>query len=498
MVQIDKKNNLYEIIYNSYLTGLKRLNNSSNSIDNLIYSLKYLVTNKSYLGFTRTNGIRQNMEETFDSIDECISIILKSYVEKLLKEPPIDKEEKILYNAVLETYKKYGIGQAIFAIKKVIVENSYMGFCKNSDASSKINFRNILQNNVVQEKIIFMVGRKIAVEAIDEVSKQYEEKYQEVSQRINEKNRNEISSFIINPNTYNLCREHILKGNQFNYNKMDYTNGKDLYASTDVGNVRQNQEDSVIILQHPKNPDFKMLVVADGAGGCAKGEVASSYITKDITEWFENISPQYYDARYISNLQYELNKRIEQINCKLFSKYRNSALSTFVGAIVTDKQTLVTNVGDSRAYIYADGELKQITEDDSFSYKWWKASSDIGKGQRIPDKDAVRFHKDSNKITKAVGTGAELYPSSTIISNDLYQTLMLFSDGITDCLSDDQIKAITKFTPRDVLSRSLIENAKVSNSGRRDLDPRFFNQFIKAGKDNATVAILDKREDEER
>lgn len=498
MVQIDKKDSLYALIYKNYLTSLKTLNNSSHSIDNSIYGLKYLISNKNYLGFAKTYGIRENMEKTFESIEECINTILRSYVERLLKEQPTDREEKYLYNAVLETYKKYGIEQAIFAIKTAILDNNYNAFCKNSDKSSNINYRKILQDNVVQEKLIFMVGRKIAVEAINELSKQNEEKYQEVSQKINERYGNEISSFIINPNTYNLCREHILAGKQFNYNKMDYTNGKDLYASTDVGNVRQNQEDSVIILQHPENPDFKMLVVADGAGGCARGEVASSFITKDIMEWFENISPQYYDSKYINNLQNELNKRIREIDSKLYSKYRRSACSTFVGAIVTDKQTIVTNVGDSRAYTYANGELNQITQDDNLSYNLWKSNSDIGEGRRIPDKDAVRFHKDSNKITQAIGMGDELYPNSTIIPNNSYQTLMLFSDGITDCLSDEQIKAITRYTPRDVLSRNLIESAKVCESGRRDLDPRFFNQFIKAGKDNATVAILDKREDEER
>lgn len=498
MVKKDKTDILNQIIYVNYLGNLKKYkNNSRDATRNTLYGIGYLLTNKNYLGFTKTDGARAIIEESFDDPKEFIDTIVYSYVEKLFAERPRSPQEEDLYLAALETYNKYGIEQVKGAIKKVILENDYGMFTRTSTILSDSNFRETLKQNVTPKNMRLIIGTKIVGDAIREVNKRYSEKYQKVEQEINKQYGERISNFTINTNAYNLCRDDILKGKQFEYNKLDYKVGKDLYASTDIGNVRQNQEDSVIILQHPKNPDFKMLVVADGAGGSAKGEVASSYITKEITKWFESISSQYYDSRNIIKLQRELNKRIAKINDMICSKYRGSAYSTFVGALVTDKQTIVTNVGDSRAYIYANGKLNQITKDDNVAYMLWESNYDIGDdGQKIPDKDAIRYHKSSNQITQAIGAEDEISPNSIIIPNSSYQTLMLFSDGITDCLSDKQIMAITKYTPKDLLARSLIENAKACESGRRDLDPCFFNQFIKAGKDNATVAILDKREEE--
>lgn len=500
MVKKDKTDILNQIIYVNYLENLKKYkNNSRDAIRSTIYNIRYLLTNKNYLGFTRTDRSRAIIEESFEDPTEFIDTIVNSYVKKLFAERPRAPQEEDLYIAALETYNKYGIEQVKGAIKKVILENDYGRFTRSSTILSDKNFRKTLMKNVTSEDMKLIIGTKIVGDAIRDINKKYSEKYQKVEQKINRQYGKRISNFTVNANTYNLCRDDILKGKQFEYNKMDYKVGKDLYASTDVGNVRQNQEDSVIILQHPENPDFKMLVVADGAGGSARGEVASSYITRDITQWFESLPSQYYDSRNIIELQRELNKRLAKINDILYSKYRSSAYSTFVGALVTDKQTVVTNVGDSRAYIYANGKLNQITKDDNVSYMLWESNYNIGDdGQKIPDKDAIRYHKNSNQITQAIGAEDEICANSIIISNNSYQTLMLFSDGITDCLSDKQIMAITKYTPKDVLSRSLIENAKACESGRSDLDPRYFNQFIKAGKDNATVAILDKREEDER
>ena len=253
-----------------------------------------------------------------------------------------------------------------------------------------------------------------------------------------------------------------------------------------MGNKRENQEDSVIILNHPQNPEFKMLVVADGMGGLASGEKASYAITSQITNWFENLDPRYFMDQNIQYLEQCFEKEIQNISKEIYNTYKGHSQSTFVGAIVADKKTIVSHVGDSRAYIYSQGELRQLTDDDSLSYSLWK-------GGYIKQKDDIRFHKDSNVATKGMGSDEYVIPKTSIISNSKYDTLLLFSDGVTDCLSDTQIMAITSSTSPKDLAKTLVDAAKNNHSYQYHLDPNEYNTHIPGGKDNTTAAVYDKR-----
>lgn len=104
-----------------------------------------------------------------------------------------------------------------------------------------------------------------------------------------------------------------------------------------------------------------------------------------------------------------------------------------------------------------------MTDDDNLAYIEWKTQWDryersVNGRMRRTDivkknmqKDNLRFHRKSNVITNCIGDGTEIANVHfTTINNCDYRTLMLFSDGVTDCLSDDQILAITRNTdPRD-------------------------------------------------
>ena len=118
------------------------------------------------------------------------------------------------------------------------------------------------------------------------------------------------------------------------------------------------------------------------------------------------------------------------------------------------------------------------------AYKLWKSGD-------INQKDDIRFHKDSNRLTKGMGISDDISPKSLVISNNSYDTLLLCSDGITDCLSDHQIKVITQKTSPATLARSLIEAAKHNISIRTDLNSENYNQRISAGKDNLSAAVYD-------
>lgn len=301
---------------------------------------------------------------------------------------------------------------------------------------------------------------------------------------------NQISNLQINSNVFNQCRQDILKGKQIHNRRSDYFL-ENMYASIDFGNKRENQEDSVIILNHPSNPNFKMLMVADGMGGMADGEKASFYITASITRWFESLNAQYFAKQNINALKQSFEQTIQSINKMLYATYNGNSSSTFVGAIVTEKETIISHVGDSRAYAYSQGKLYQLTEDDSLSYYLWKNGT-------IKQKDDIRFHKNSNVATKGMGISENVIPTTNFISNSDYDTLLLFSDGITDCLSDSQIMAITSTTPTKDLAKALVDNAKATNSIQTHLNSNEYNNFIEGGKDNTTAAIYDNHSNNSR
>ena len=319
-----------------------------------------------------------------------------------------------------------------------------------------------------------------------------EKQCERINQQISSQHPN-ITNFQVNPNTFNQCREDILNGQQLAFTRKDYSFDNNLYASIDWGNKRKNQEDSVIILKHPQNPDFKILVVADGMGGLDSGEKASSYITQSITNWFEGLNPQYFAEQNLEALKQCFENEISNISKHLYHTYGGKTSSTFVGAIVAEKETIISHVGDSRAYVYSQGELHQLTEDDSISYDLWKKGA-------IQQKDDIRFYKKSNVVTKGMGFNEDTIPTTSTISNTNYDTLLLFSDGITDCLSDKDIMAITSNTPTRFLAKTLVDAAKSKNSVQHHLNPDKYNTYILAGKDNTTAAIYDndnKKEVEE-
>ncbi len=258
-------------------------------------------------------------------------------------------------------------------------------------------------------------------------------------------------------------------------------------ASTSIGKKRQNQEDALLIKQHPQNPDFKILVVADGMGGGDSGEVVSDYTVKEIAKWFENIPVAYY--RDADRVAHSLDKKLEEISNAMRERFYGRAGSTFVGGIICEKETVISNVGDSRAYAYSDrtNTLTQISKDDSVVEMLYKVNE-------IKDRDDMRFHKDGNKILQCIGGKDEIKPSTIIVENTDYDRLIFASDGVTDCLSDKDICVITKKTPRDKLAQTLVQHALENTSyARQGLSADDYFARIDGGKDNTTAVVFDKK-----
>lgn len=278
----------------------------------------------------------------------------------------------------------------------------------------------------------------------------------------------------------------------------DVTLDSSLSASTDIGKRRDNQEDAILLIRDKLNPNFKMMAIADGMGGYDKGEVASDIIVNKLKNWFENLNEIQRSSYFttVNELKSSLVKVIKDDIIPNVFKESNGGGSTLVCAIVGKNDTLVLNVGDSRAYIVKNGKLNQVSREDSYTNT--KVQS-----REYPDKEAGRFDRESNIITQDIGltSPSQIKIHSRMIENEDYDTLLLFSDGVTDCLSDDNIMAICKYTDRKKLASKLVEYALRHDSTLPEDYADFvgLNQYILGGKDNASAVVYNTEdEDKER
>ena len=216
-----------------------------------------------------------------------------------------------------------------------------------------------------------------------------------------------------------------------------------LQTNSDTGRLRKINEDYVFFCRHPKDEKVLLLIVADGMGGREEGDVAAQEVSASVEAWFyqEDIDI----LRNISGVSETLDKEINKTNKYLIEKYGKNFLGTTLTlAIVGSNTTLFYNIGDSRGYIYKNRELIQVTEDDSGVWSFYKDGSVA--------KDDLRFFPTNNFITACIGLNEELCVSRSYIVPNNYKMILLFTDGVTDLLGDNDIKKIIeKKKDKDIL-----------------------------------------------
>lgn len=266
-----------------------------------------------------------------------------------------------------------------------------------------------------------------------------------------------------------------------NKREKEYQNSDDVLDSlSDIGLSRGNNEDSVMTLIHPNNPNLKLLAVADGVGGKECGEIASNFAVTTLEKWFLNLSENHINnSAYISR---SLLQMIKFINNYLYivKSYRTGCGTTLTCAIINEKDTIIANVGDSRAYIVKDDEMKQVTRDDSLVWYYYELGE--------ISKDEIRFHRNSRLITKSIGPDFNVEPDIIRISNKSYDGIFLFTDGVTDCLSDSKIEKIVFSSKKNNLAKEIIKEAVYGKQSEKAPKGKEF-YVPQNGKDNASVAL---------
>lgn len=238
---------------------------------------------------------------------------------------------------------------------------------------------------------------------------------------------------------------------------------------TDCGLIRKNNEDSFLIIPHSDCSDhisFPLLcAVADGMGGKDYGELASSKAIETLRDAFNQLKHQtsappdwkVWLRKTFLKAQLAVTKKSSEL------KIKGTIGTTLVAAVVTGEKAIVANVGDSRAYLLRNGDLKQITKDHSL------VSLLVEK--ELIEPDEIYTHPRRSEIMRFLGQSTEL--EVDVFEFDLSQgdILMLCSDGLWEMVRDPLMKDILVETPN--LSDACAKLIKAANQA--------------GGKDNITV-----------
>ena len=246
-----------------------------------------------------------------------------------------------------------------------------------------------------------------------------------------------------------------------------------LYGSSHQGMLRANNEDSFLV-----DTDRNYMVVADGMGGAAAGEVASSLTVEAVMNVLAAASGDKLSTDVLRSAVYKANERVYG---EASDGHKAGMGCTLVVFAVSGSRFYACHVGDSRLYLYRGGKIYKITNDHSY------VGELVEKGVLTEEEAAV--HPDKNIITRCVGTKPSV--EADIISNNLREgdIFLACSDGLTNELSDEEISVILASTSEETVVSALIDKAN-ANGGRDNVTATLFYCGTVDVEDTLDVPII--------
>jgi serine/threonine protein phosphatase PrpC len=220
-------------------------------------------------------------------------------------------------------------------------------------------------------------------------------------------------------------------------------------AATDVGQVREHNEDA--LLAEPG-----IFVVADGMGGHAAGEVAAAMAVAELGRL----------ANRKDVTAAEIAGHIASINAQVLAEVDRNPETEGMGTTITgvalttldgELHWIVFNVGDSRVYRRADGQLFRCTIDHS-------EVEELVVGGFITAQEA-RVHPRRNVVTRSIGSDPAPQPDIWILPAEIGERMLVCSDGLTTELDDGEIDMLlgSPGTPQEIAD-GLVERALIAGA----------------------------------
>ena len=230
-------------------------------------------------------------------------------------------------------------------------------------------------------------------------------------------------------------------------------------ATTDVGVVREQNEDAYLV----RAPIY---AVADGMGGHQGGEVASHLALETV------------DQKSREDHEVDLRSAVRDANRVVLDRASGDTTLSGMGTTLTllrveGPRVRLAHVGDSRAYLLRDGELRQLTDDHTLVNRM------VREGKLTEDE--ARIHPQRSILTRALGVDGELEVDVFTVDLDPGDRILLCSDGLTSIVGDDEIRGILMSHPDPQAACDELVAAAIRGGG----------------PDNITVVVLDVEEGED-
>lgn len=194
-------------------------------------------------------------------------------------------------------------------------------------------------------------------------------------------------------------------------------------AASDVGMLRKENEDSAYAGPH-------LVAVADGMGGHAHGEVASTVAIATLAELDEELP----SSDLAGTLRSSLEAANETLRSMVEADKSLEGMGTTVTALLYESGRLcLAHIGDSRAYLFRDGELVQVSKDHTL------VQSLIDEGRLTAEQAAV--HPQRSLLLRALGTSAAIEPDLGVHEVRVGDRWLLCSDGLSGFVSNETMSA---------------------------------------------------------
>ena len=217
---------------------------------------------------------------------------------------------------------------------------------------------------------------------------------------------------------------------------------------TDVGRIRKNNQDTVIL-------GNGLFGVADGMGGHNGGEIASAGLRDGLLRETEGQEPS----------MELLEEAVKKVNYEIWEQQEKDASLTGMGTTLTilwvaGKEMIIGQVGDSRAYLLRDGQLKQVTSDHSM------VADMVRRG--VLTEEQAACHPMRNYITRAVGTDDTLDVDMITIPRMNGDRWIICSDGLYGQISKQELEETAKIADLEEAAGKLLELA-LEHGGRDNI-----------------------------
>jgi len=223
----------------------------------------------------------------------------------------------------------------------------------------------------------------------------------------------------------------------------------EVFGKTDVGLIREHNEDNLLIadlggsfressLDQPARltlgPRGALFLVCDGMGGAAAGEVASQMAVDAVFDSLRTGERQP-DEPFARSLRHA----VEVANDRIFQQSRDNQSergmgTTCTAAALVDETLIVAQIGDSRCYVFRNGNLGQVTKDQSLAWQLIEAGA-------MTAEDAKAF-EHANIILQALGVQDRVDVVMSQIALRQGDVVLLCSDGLHGPVTDQEIRDI--------------------------------------------------------